>query len=325
MLLAEGSAKLHLDVLVRRPTSFVSLTGLTVAEFEALYEAFATAYERHRAAATTTRRDQEVRQRAPGGGPRYAHDLQHRLLMALVWLKIYPTYEVLGLLFALHKRNAQLNVRDVLEVLETLDDFPFDRPPSDRERLSSVEQVMEAFPQVRLIIDSKEQRVYRPGGSWERQKPFYSGKKKAHTLKVQIGVLPCGLVSSLSAPVPGSVNDVRLLRETGLLDRLEHGESALTDKGYEGAEKGYPEGRLLRQRKNRKRRPLTEADKAQNRLLARYRVVVEHTIAQLNRFTVLRQVYRGSKARHGRVVRVVATLVNRRTRVRPLKTYAAAA
>jgi len=47
--------------------------------------------------------------------------------MALVWLKVYPTYEVLGFLFDLHKRNTQLNVRAVLEVLELLDDFPFER------------------------------------------------------------------------------------------------------------------------------------------------------------------------------------------------------
>jgi hypothetical protein len=47
-------------------------------------------------------------------------------------------------------------------------------------------------------------------------------------------------------------------------------------------------------------------------------------MAQLNRFTVLRQVFRGQqRGRHGLVVRVVAKLVNRRLRVKPLKTYAA--
>ena len=52
--------------------------------------------------------------------------------------------------------------------------------------------------------------------------------------------------------------------------------------------------------------------------------MVEHTISQMNRFTVLRQVFRGQKReRHGEVVRVVGKLVNRRLAVRPLKTYAA--
>jgi len=44
---------------------------------------------------------------------------------------------------------------------------------------------MDAFPDVRLIVDAKEQRVQRPGGEDgegnSRQRPFYSGKKKAHT------------------------------------------------------------------------------------------------------------------------------------------------
>jgi hypothetical protein len=54
-------------------------------------------------------------------------------------------------------------------------------------------------------------------------------------------------------------------------------------------------------------------------------VVVEHTIAQWNRFTVLRQVYRGSRLRHGQVARAVAVLANRRIRVKPLKVYGTAA
>src|SRR5438270_6085260 len=119
------------ELLTARPAAFLSLTGLTPVGFHALLADFASAYWRHRAAADATRRDGQPRRRAPGAGGRYAHDLPTRLLLALIWLKVYPTYEVLGLLFGLHKRNAQRNARDVLEVLEALDDFPFDRP--DRE------------------------------------------------------------------------------------------------------------------------------------------------------------------------------------------------
>jgi IS5 family transposase len=316
---------LRLESLAAKPRAFVSLTGLTPAEFEALYGTFAPVYQRRRAAADTTRRGRRPRRRAPGAGHPHAHDLRHRLLLALVWLKVYPTFEVLGLLFSLDKGNARRNLLEVLEVLAGLDEFPFDHDPKGRPaRLRSVEAVMEAFPAVRLVIDSKEQRVCRPGGPHERQKPYYSGKKKAHTLKVQLAVAPDGLIEALSADVPGSVNDVRLLRESGLLGRLAEGEAALMDKGYEGAGKGVA-AVVLVPKKNRKRNPCTEEDKARNRLIARYRIVVEHTIAQLNRFTVLRQVYRGSRAGHSQVVRVVAVLANRRIRVTPLKRYGTAA
>jgi DDE superfamily endonuclease len=323
---------LDLDSLTRKPAAFRSLTGLTPAEFEQLLADFLPAYHRHRAAASATRRDRRPRRRAPGAGGRFALDLRHRLLLALVWLKVYPTYEVLGLLFGLDKGNALRNARDVLEVLEALDDFPFDRPPEGRPKGRSLAAVMDAYPAVRLVIDSKEQRIYRPSGGHERQKPFYSGKKKAHTLKTQVAVDPAGVIEAISPGMPGSINDVRLLRETGLLGRLGEGEGAMMDRGYEGAERGHEGAErghegvpLVLPRKDRKARPLTPEQKEENRRISRYRVVVEHTMAQLNRFTVLRQVYRGSRLRHGQVSRAVAVLVNRRTRVKPLKVYRPAA
>jgi DDE superfamily endonuclease len=317
-------AMLTLDALSARPAAFLSLTGLRPDEFEALYADLEPAYRARRAAARATRREGQPRQRKAGAGGRYAHDLRHRLLLALVWLKVYPTYEVLGLLFGLHKRNAQLNARDVLEALEGLGDFPFDRPDrGGRRRLGTLPAVMEAFPAVRLVIDSKEQRVRRPAGPHANQKPYYSGKKRAHTLKTQLAVAPDGLIESLSASVPGSVNDVRLARETGLLGRLGEGEAAMADKGYEGAGKGQAAA-LIIPKKDRKKNPCSEEDKGRNRAIARCRIVVEHAIAQLSRFTVLRQVYRGGRQRHSQVVRAVAVLANRRIRVRPLKTYPAA-
>jgi len=317
------------ESLARCPSAFQSLTGMTPTQFEPLLADFTAAHERRRARAGTTRRG-NTRQRAAGAGHPYRHDHRHRLLMTLVWLRIYPTYELLGFFFALHKRNAQLNVRAVLEVLDTLDAFPFDRPRRDRRRLSTAGQVMTAFPQVRLVIDAKEQRVQRPQGDFDAQKPYYSGKKKAHTLKSQIAVDPGGRIESVSASVPGgATHDVNLLRQSGLLDRLAQGHGEMVDKGYDGIGKDYPGVPIVIPFKARRNHPLTEQQKAYNGVVARYRIVVEHAMAQLNRFTVLRQVFRGRYRRHGeahsRVVRLVAGLVNRRVRVCPLKTYTPAA
>src|SRR5207342_1771580 len=174
------------ESLSHRPSAFRSLTGLTPDDFDSLLADFLAAQRHLRDRSRTTRRGQP-RQRAAGAGHPCRHDDRHRLLMTLVWLRIYPTYELLGFFFGLHKRNAQLNVRDVLATLDTIDDFPFDRPGRDRKKLHSVTEVMAAFPAVRVVIDSKEQRVNRPTGH-EAQKPYYSGKKKAHTVKTQVVV-----------------------------------------------------------------------------------------------------------------------------------------
>jgi len=310
--------------LCRHPAAFPSLAGVTRPEFDALADQFERAERDRRDRSTTTRRAHRPRHNAPGAGRPHDHGPRDRLLMALVWLRIYPTYEVLGFFFDLHKRNAQLNVRAVLDVLDTFDEFPFDRPTRDRQKLRSAAAVMTAFPQVRVIIDGEEQRTNRPTG-YEAQKPYYSGKKKTHTLKNQVVVDPCGRIETVSASVPGGANhDLTLLRGSGVLERLAEGEGAMVDKGYVGVKNYYPNVPIVIPFKASRNHPLSAEQEASNREVARHRIVVEHTMAQLNRFTVLRQVFRGQKRdRHSRVFRVVATLVNRRLVVKPLKTYVA--
>jgi hypothetical protein len=317
------------DRLRACPSAFRSLTGMDAAEFERLLDDFLPAQQRLRLASAVNREGQP-RRRAPGGGDKPKLDDRHRLLLALVWLRVYPTYELLGFFFGLHKRNAQLQARAVLEVLDSLPDFPFDRPGADRRALSTPAQVMAAFPDVRLVIDAKEQRVNRPGASYEAQKPYYSGKKKCHTLKTQLAVGPDGLIESVSGSHPGGANhDLTLLRGSGLLGRLEEGQGAMMDKGYVGIESSHPAVPVVMPHKKPRGGELTDGQKEANRVIARHRIVVEHAIAQVNRFAVLRQVFRGRErnhqAHHGRTVRVVARLVNRNTRQRPLKTYAMAA
>ncbi len=78
-------------------------------------------------------------------------------------------------------------------------DFPFEKPAKGRKTLRSLEAVMDAFPDVALVIDAKEQRTRRPKSDKDndehaqsrlsdfRKKPYarkcfaYSGKKKTHT------------------------------------------------------------------------------------------------------------------------------------------------
>jgi DDE superfamily endonuclease len=311
------------EELCRHPAAFPSLTGMTRAEFDGLLVRFRQAEADLRANTQTTRRDGRPRERAAGAGRRYEHGAADRMLMALMWLRVYPTYEVLGFFFALHKRNAQLNVLAALEALDSLPGFPFDRPGSDRKKLRSAAEVMAAFPQVRVIIDAKEQRINKPQGE-EAQRPYYSGKKKAHTIKTQVVVNPRGQIEAVSESVPGSTHDLTLLVGSGVMGGLGEGEAAMTDKGYVGLERHHPDVPLVIPYKKPRGGELSDEQRAFNREVSRHRIVVEHTMAQLNRFTVLRQVFRGKRRqRHSQVTRVVAKVVNRRLAVTPLKTHAA--
>jgi hypothetical protein len=53
------------------------------------------------------------------------------------------------------------------------------------------ELVKEILTEYELIVDSCEQTRERPKG-YQEQKKYYSGKKKNHTLKNQLIVLPNG-------------------------------------------------------------------------------------------------------------------------------------
>src|SRR5262245_26141205 len=301
---------LSYEELCRHPAAFPSLTGMTRLEFDPLLLRFRQAEADLRARSDRTRRGGKPRRRAPGAGRPYAPGAAGRLLMALTWLRVYPTYEVLGFFFELHKRNAQLNVTAALEALDALADFPFDRPGEGRKKLRSAAEVMAAFPEVRLVIDAKEQRINKPRGE-EARRPYYSGKKKAHTVKTRVAVNPRGQIEAVSESVPGATHDLALLVRSGLMGGLGEGEAAMMDKGYVGVDKHHPGAAVVLPHKKPRGGELSDEQRRHNRQVARHRIVVEHAMAQLNRFTALRQVFRAKRReRHSRVTRVVAKLVN---------------
>lgn len=137
-----------------------------------------------------------------------------------------------------------------------------------------------------------------------------------------MAVRPDGTIGALSDSVPGgAVHDLTLLRASKLLNNLTEGEAGMLDKGYDSIGKDYPHLTLYLPHKARRNRPLTPEQKAYNAHLSSYRIVVEHTNAQLNQFQALAQVWRNQRARHSRVVRVVGSLVNRRIACVPLRSY----
>jgi hypothetical protein len=191
------------EKLSRRPQAAASLIGMSLEDFERLNAEFAVAHGERLIHLSLTRRKRVARQRAVGAGGKHRYDLRDRLLMTLFWLRVYTTYEVMGFFYELNKTNIEDNLKDILATLEGMSTFRYDRPGGERKKLNSVGEVMDAFPDVRLVIDAKEQRIQRPkakkdgeGQPQDRQKPYYSGKKKTHTLKNQIAVRPDGRIEA---------------------------------------------------------------------------------------------------------------------------------
>lgn len=294
--------------LVRRPAAFRHMTGMTQTEFEALYWQAAPLLEEER----LERLNARPRQRAVGGGGQYKNDIRNRLLMGLIWLRIYPIYEVLGFLFDLHKSNVSRNLEPVLEVLHQLLGDEVAWPDEKQRKKKGMDQFLEEFADVVAIVDATEQPIQRPQDD-ETQRRFYSGKKKRHTVKHQIVVTPEGEIIHTGGAASGSRHDKAMFEDSGVGDRLEGDEAYMGDKGYQGIQRDC---KAVLPHKRPKGGQLTEEQKAYNSRLSSVRVVVEHTIGWMKHFRVLAQTYRHPRESHNRAFEIVAGLVNRRIRRR---------
>ena len=297
------------EKLRRRPATFRSLAGMTVKEFEQLYERVVgdiASYEEKR-----LRRPD--RKRAVGGGASHSLDEGNRLLLALIWLRVYPTYEVLGFIFNLHKSNGSRNLKPILDILSK--QLEIEWPDKTERRKKKLNEFMQEFPEVAVIVDATEQATYRPQDQIT-QKRYYSGKKKRHTLKTQLVVLPDGTVAGFSDTVPDSQHDKSLYDASGVTDQLDQDEAIMGDSGYQGIQ---PDHRAVLPDKKPKGGELTDAQKARNHRVSQARIVVENTIAQLKTFRVLADRYRHPRSSHNQVFGIVVSLVNQRIERRPLR------
>jgi non-heme chloroperoxidase len=146
----------------RCPAAFNNLFGCTVAAFDALYAEFAAAHAERLAQSTLTRKRATPRKRKMGAGRRFKHSLRDRLLLALFWLRVYPTLELLGLFFSLDKTSAEDNLKDVLATLEIMACFVLEHPGGNRRKLHTPEEVLDAFPDVALGLLPHESIVPQP-------------------------------------------------------------------------------------------------------------------------------------------------------------------
>ena len=104
----------RLSHLRTHPSVFRHLTGLTVAAFDRLAAELVPVLERaHRDAL-----DRPDRQRAVGGGDTFDLTATDHLLLTIVWLRQYPTNEVLGFLFGVSDSTASRARTRCLPVLE---------------------------------------------------------------------------------------------------------------------------------------------------------------------------------------------------------------
>jgi DDE superfamily endonuclease/Helix-turn-helix of DDE superfamily endonuclease len=330
-------AMLTYERLSKKPGAFQSMTGLSVTEFDALYARVWPRFD----ALIRQQTERADRQRAPGGGRRSGHALSERLLMTLVWLRLYVTGEAVGVLFGVDKATVSRFTRPILQILRELGDdalgWPHEaqelaapmvleeeRPspdaavpgdedaagaPNDPVRLVTPDRA--ECPDYLAIIDATEQDVER-AQEYTTQKRYYSGKRKSHTIKTQIVVNERGRIRHLSESVPGATHDLTLLRQSGVPETLPPGLTALGDTGYRGMQHDFPAHSVALPYRPKDNQRLTLEEKLHNHVIARLRVVVENTLCAMKHFRALESVFRHGLPIHTAITHAIAGLVTAR-------------
>lgn len=195
--------------LARKRSGFKSITGVTIHEFDGLYRKVKPAYKE----AEMRRLSRPNRQRAPGAGVKFKLSWRDRLLMTLMHLRLYATIETLGFLFGVRESTVSRNVRSPLCVLQGLGQATLGWPTEEKRPKASLEEILADYPDLVAIVDATRQPVQIPEDK-DNQMKHYSGKKKSHTGRTQIVVNEQGRIRRASASVPGSIDDLSLLRST---------------------------------------------------------------------------------------------------------------
>ncbi|MGB3512267.1 MAG: transposase family protein [Microcoleaceae cyanobacterium] len=125
--------------------------------------------------------------------------------------------------------------------------------------------IKEILTEFELIVDSYEQPIERPV-EYEKQKKYYSGKKKSHTRKSQVIVLPNGKdIADVEVGKPGKKSDINFFRETQ--QKFSPKQKFTGDKAYVG------EPAIKTPKKKPKNQELSSQEKFQNQGLASERII----------------------------------------------------
>ncbi len=124
-----------------------------------------------------------------GAGRRHFKlDLIDRFLMLLVYYRLYITYTLAGFLFNLDQSNICRNIQKIEGLIRKCIPLPQKLYNITKRLQTPKEEVKKYFPGFLSFIDCTEQQQIPRSIDNNKRKLFYSGKKKRHTVKIQLMV-----------------------------------------------------------------------------------------------------------------------------------------
>lgn len=230
----------------------------------------------------------------PGPGRPWELVFQDQILAALEYWREYRTYFHIATDFGVSESTICRAVHRVENVLMASGLF---RLPGKKKLLKGF-----AKPEV-TVMDVTETPIERPK---RRQKWFYSGKKKRHTLKTQLiidratGKIICTFFGH------GKQHDFALFKGSGI--HFHPSTESLQDSAYQGI-KEYHDNSYVPKKKP-KNGELSPLEKDYNRELAKERIGIEHVNRRLKIFKIFAERYRNRRKRYGLRCNLLAAIYN---------------
>jgi len=302
---------LNYDVLSKQPAVFKCFSGLEVHEFDALNLKIEERY----GAFEQKRLSRGDRKRAVGAGHPFKLPLTNRLLMLLMYYRLYVSSNLLSYLFDLSQTSVLKDIRKLEPLVSEV--LPLPKKQYGRaKRLQTLEEIEALFPGFKAFLDATEQEIPRPKNKHKR-KTHYSGKKKKHTVKTQITVNKAGLIVHKTAHAKGSTHDYALFKHNH--PHLPGNVPLDMDLGYDGVQKDFPKLKCEvpfkrrspgRGKRGEKAKELTPEQKSFNSKLAKERIVVEHSISRVKKFRIWADEFRNRLKHYDVMTDIVCGLNN---------------
>jgi hypothetical protein len=222
--------------------------------------------------------------------------VEDQILMTLSYLREYPTFFHRGIKWGINESNAyRIVIRTEKALINSgLFNLPSKKKISNYQSPNEIETV---------AVDVSEHEIERPQ---KKQKKYYSGKQKYHTIKSQVLANTKSTEIICTAFSNGKTHDFSYFQKSkiGMNEELK----LLGDKGYQGIKKIHTNSRTpLKKIKNKK---LSQAEKVLNRQGGKARIIIENIHRSLNIFRILSSRYRNRRRRFGLRFNLIAGIYN---------------
>ncbi|MBU0491614.1 MAG: transposase [Chloroflexi bacterium] len=263
--------------LAAQPRKFLAMTGYTIAEFQALLPHFQAQFEQFIKTQTVARKPRTKRKHsAYKNSP--LPTIADQLLFILIYLKQGSTQELHGTLFGMHQPDANRWIHLLHPCLNQALAALGELPVRDAAAFVPEDEELAIY-----FHDGTERPIPRPTDQ-ARQKEYYSGKKKQHTVKNIVIINTQSQIRFLTPTCAGKKHDKKAADEAGY--SFSEDSVLFQDTGFQGF--NVAGVIIIQPRKKPRGQELTPADKETNRLIAQIRIRVEHAIGGVKRYRIVK-------------------------------------